>query len=79
VSIDSNTYQGSNDCEHNHAPNYQHVKRFIVLKKIKERVVNEPTSVTRIIEDEYAKHDLNEQDRQHFLLPVAQGKQYTHT
>jgi hypothetical protein len=74
VFIDSNTYQDSNNSEHNHAPNHQDVKRLLVLNKIKQRVMIEPTSVSRIIEDEYVKTKLNDEDRQHFLLPAAQGK-----
>ena len=44
------------------------------MQKIKERVTTEPTSVIRIIEDEYVKHHLTDDDRQRFLLPAAQGR-----
>ena len=76
VSIDSNMYNDSNNVEHNHPPDYHNVKRLLVLHKIKQRVTIEPTSVTRIIEDEYVKHRLNDGDRQHFLLPASQGNQW---
>ncbi|CAF3027632.1 unnamed protein product [Rotaria sp. Silwood2] len=56
VSIDSNMYKDSNNVEHNHPPDHHNVKRLLVLQKIKERIMIEPTSVTRIIEDEYVKH-----------------------
>ncbi|CAF0947217.1 unnamed protein product [Rotaria sordida] len=75
VSIDSNIYKDSNNVEHNHLPNHHNVKRLLVLQKVKERVMTEPTSVTRIIEDEYVKNNLNDGDRQYFLLPTAQDKQ----
>ncbi|CAF4543202.1 unnamed protein product [Rotaria socialis] len=55
ISIDSNGYKGSNYAEHNHPPNYQRTKRLLVLQKVKDRVLLEPTPVTRIIEDEYIK------------------------
>lgn len=74
VSIDSNMYKDSNNIEHNHPPDHRNVKRLLILQKVKERIMIEPTSVTRIIEDEYVKHHLDDDDRQHFLLPVAQGK-----
>ena len=76
ISIDSNAYKGSNYAEHNHPPNYHHIKRLLVLKKVKERVLVEPTPVTRIIEDEYIKNNLNNEDRCNFLLPQAQGKNF---
>jgi hypothetical protein len=75
VFIDSNAYKGSNNAEHNHPPNHQNVKRLLILQKVKDRVLLEPTSVTRIIEDEYVKNNLNNDDRCHFLLPQVQGKQ----
>ncbi|CAF1662226.1 unnamed protein product, partial [Didymodactylos carnosus] len=74
ISIDSNGYKGSNYAEHNYPPNYHHTKRLLVLQKVKDRVLLEPTPVTRIIEDEYIKNNLNNEDRCHFLLPQAQGK-----
>jgi len=37
-------------------------------------VLVEPTPVTRIIEDEYIKKNLNNEDRCQFLLPQSQGK-----
>ena len=79
VFIDSNAYKDSNGVEHNHPPNLNNVKRLLVLQKIKERVMAEPTPVTRIIEDEYIKHQLNEGDHEHFLLPAAQGEKYRKT
>ncbi|CAF4323469.1 unnamed protein product, partial [Rotaria sordida] len=75
VSIDSNIYKDSNNVEHNHPPNHHNVKRLLVLQKVKERVTTEPTSATRIIDDEYVKNNLNDGDRQHFLLLTAQDKQ----
>ena len=73
IFIDSSTFKGSNGVEHNHPPHHHEVKRLLVMQKVKERVTMEPTSVMRIIEDEYAKYNLNNDDRQHFLLPSAQG------
>ncbi|CAF4412316.1 unnamed protein product [Rotaria sp. Silwood2] len=62
--------------EHNHPPNYHHTKRLLVLQKVKDRVLLEPTPVTRITEDEYIKNNLNNEDRCHFLLPQAQASRY---
>ncbi|CAF4170353.1 unnamed protein product, partial [Rotaria sordida] len=75
VFIDSNVYKGSNNAEHNHPPNHHNVKRLLILQKVKERVLLEPTPFTRIIEDEYIQNNLNNDDRCHFLLPQTQGKQ----
>ena len=55
IYIDSNMYKSSNNIEHNHPPNHHHIKRLLVLQKLKERIFIEPTSITRIIEDEYVK------------------------
>ncbi|CAF2694340.1 unnamed protein product [Rotaria sp. Silwood2] len=76
ISIDSNGYKGSNYAEHNHPPNYHHTKRLLVLQNVKDTVLLEPTPVTRIIEDEYIKNNLNNEDRCHFLLPQAQASRY---
>ncbi|CAF4645008.1 unnamed protein product, partial [Rotaria sp. Silwood2] len=65
ISIDSNGYKGSNYAEHNHPPNYHHTKRLLVLQNVKDTVLLEPTPVTRIIEDEYIKNNLNNEDRSH--------------
>lgn len=72
VLIDSNMYKGCNRAEHNHSSNPNEVKRLLVLAKIKERVFTEPTSITRIIEDEYVKEKLNKDEQQRLLLPKAQ-------
>ncbi|CAF1076425.1 unnamed protein product, partial [Didymodactylos carnosus] len=74
--MDSNMYNDSNNVEHNHPPNHHDVKRLLALQKIKERVLAEPISVARIIEDEYVKHDLNGDDRRHFLLPASQASKF---
>jgi hypothetical protein len=74
VSMDANSYKGFNHVEHNHPPNHHHTKRLLILQQVKNRVLVEPTPVTRIIEDEYSKNNLNKGDRCHFLLPQAQGK-----
>ncbi|CAF0947309.1 unnamed protein product [Rotaria sordida] len=66
----------SNNVEHNHPPNHHNVKRLLILQKFKERVTTELTSVTRIIDDEYVKNNLNDGDRQHFLLPTAQASTF---
>ncbi|CAF1354279.1 unnamed protein product [Rotaria magnacalcarata] len=76
VSIDSNMYKDSNNVEHNHPPDHHNVKRLLILQKVKERIMIEPTSVTRIIEDEYVKHHLDDGDRRHFLLPAAQASRF---
>ncbi|CAF1223968.1 unnamed protein product, partial [Rotaria sordida] len=76
VSIDSNIYKDSNNVEHNHPSNHHNVKRLLVLQKVKEKVTTEPTSATRIIDDEYVKNNLNDGDRQHFLLPTAQASTF---
>ncbi|CAF2592455.1 unnamed protein product [Rotaria sp. Silwood2] len=76
ICIDSNMYKDSNNVEHNHPPDHHNVKRLLVLQKIKERVMVEPTSVTRIIEDEYVKHHLNDGDREKFLLPASQASKF---
>ncbi|CAF0848187.1 unnamed protein product [Didymodactylos carnosus] len=76
VFIDSNVYKNSNNVEHNHPPNPVDVKRLLVLQKIKERMSIEPTSIPRIIEDEYIKHNLNTDEQQHFLLPSAQASKF---
>ncbi|CAF1618937.1 unnamed protein product [Rotaria magnacalcarata] len=62
--------------EHNHPPNHSDVKCLLVMQKIKERVTTEPTSVIRMIEDEYMKHHLTDDDRQRFLLPAAQASKF---
>lgn len=49
-----------------------------MLQKVKERILVEPTSITRIIEDEYVKCNMSNDDRCQFLLPSAQGKQDFH-
>jgi hypothetical protein len=74
IFIDSNGYKSSNYAEHNHSPDNHHTKRLLILQKVKDRVLIEPTSVTRIIEDEYIKNNLDTEDRCQFLLPHAQGK-----
>ena len=74
VSMDSKMYKDCNHIDHNHRPNYCHVKRLVVLDQVKQRVSTEPTSITRIIEDEYAKSNLNDDERRQFLLPTSQGK-----
>ena len=74
ISIDSNMYKNSNHVEHNHPSNHGDVKRLLVLNKIKQRVLIEPTSITRIIEDEYAKSNLDNDEQERFLLPAAQGE-----
>lgn len=79
ISMDSKVYKGSNQINHNHAPNSNVVKRLLVLEKIKERVLTETTSVTRIIEDEYAKERLSQSEQQHMLLPIAQGQYWMRT
>lgn len=65
-------YKGCYRAEHNHSSNPNEVKRLLVLAKIKERVFTEPTSITRIIEDEYVKEKLNKDEQQRLLLPKAQ-------
>ena len=78
VFIDSNVYKNSNNIEHNHPTNHYHIKRLLVLQKVKERISMEPTSIPRIIEGEYVKCNMSNDDRCHFLLPSAQGKQVFH-
>lgn len=74
ISIDSNIYKDFNHVEHNHPSNHGNVKRILVLNKIKQRVLTEPTSITRIVEDEYAKSNLNNDEQERFLLSVAQSE-----
>ncbi|CAF1360767.1 unnamed protein product [Adineta ricciae] len=76
IRIDTSRYKSSNFVEHNHPPNYQNAKRLLILQKIKDRVLSEPSSVTRIIEDEYIKGNLNSEERCHFLLPQAQASKF---
>ncbi|CAF1479974.1 unnamed protein product [Rotaria magnacalcarata] len=76
ISLGSNTFKNSNNVEHNHPPNHSDVKCLLVMQKIKERVTTEPTSVIRMIEDEYMKHHLTDDDRQRFLLPAAQASKF---
>ena len=74
VCMNSRMYKDCNHVDHNHPSNHCNVKRLIVLHQVRQRVSTEPTSITRIIEDEYAKSHLNDDERRHFLLPNAQGK-----
>ena len=72
--MDSSAFKGSNQVNHNHPSNSNETKRLLVLEKIKERVLTETTSVTRIIEDEYAKQRFSSSEQQHMLLPTVQGQ-----
>ena len=74
IALDSGAYKSSNQVQHNHPPNPDDVKRLLIIHQIKERVSIEQTSVTRIIEDEYARSDLSESQQGKFLLPTAQGR-----
>jgi C4-type Zn-finger protein len=66
-------FKNCNQVDHNHPPNRSNVKRLVVLHKVRHRVSTEPTSITRIIEDEYSKSNLNDDERRQVLLPTAQG------
>ncbi|CAF1278291.1 unnamed protein product [Adineta steineri] len=48
-------------------------KRLLILQKVKERVLAEPTLVTRIIQDEYVKNQVTYEERSQFRLPHTQA------
>ncbi|CAF1494114.1 unnamed protein product, partial [Didymodactylos carnosus] len=70
--LHSKSFLESNNVNHNHPPDEIANKRKLLLDKIKERIVTEPTSVIAIIEQEYAKANLSKDEQYQFLLPSAQ-------
>ena len=78
IHISKQTEQFShwNGIFHCHLPDLSETRKREILNKIKHRVIDEYISIKMIIEEEYRKANLSEEEKRAMLLPIQIGKCY---
>ena len=74
LNLNTRSFIDTNSTNHNHRPDTFRMKEKILNYKISEQVTNEPTSILKIVEHDYAQANLTDEEQLNIRLPKAVGK-----